>query len=60
MPSYCKHCGKDTRGISFCHVCDKDKVGDLEKGFEDLLKGKIISEKEFKKKHTDFTKNKNS
>lgn len=25
MPSYCKNCKRETRGTTFCHVCDSDK-----------------------------------
>lgn len=50
MPSYCEYCQKKTRGIEFCHICKKDKPSNLEKGFDDYLKGNVISEKEFKEK----------
>ena len=51
MPSYCEYCKKKTRGITFCHECKRDKRTNLEKGFQDVIDGKVISEEEFKKRH---------
>jgi len=59
MPSYCKYCRKDTRGKSFCHICEKDKLIPLERGFNDIISGNVISEKEFKKKHLGLQKEAN-
>ncbi len=47
MVSYCKYCEKTTRGKLFCHICKKDKPTNLEKGFNDVLRGNVKSEKEF-------------